>query len=138
MSLSGFDTHADERAGQEHQLKQLDVALAGFVNRMAKTEAGRRVTVMVYSEFGRRVAANASQGTDHGTAGPMFVLGAPVIGGFYGVEPSLSDLDSGDLKATTDFRDVLGTALASVLGSEPARVLYGYEPKLLPMFTAGR
>jgi uncharacterized protein (DUF1501 family) len=138
VSMSGFDTHADERAGQEHQLKQLDVALTGFVNRMAKTEAGRRVTVMAYSEFGRRVAANASQGTDHGTAGPMFVLGAPVIGGFYGAEPSLSDLDSGDLKATTDFRDVLGTALASVLGSEPARFLYGYEPKLLPMFTPDR
>jgi uncharacterized protein (DUF1501 family) len=135
VSLGGFDTHADERAAQERLLKQLDVALASFAARMAKTEAGRRVTVVVYSEFGRRVRANASDGTDHGTAGPVLALGPRIAGGLYGEQPSLTDLDTdGDLRASTDFRDVFGTVLASVLHAEPARYLDGYQPRLLPLF----
>ena len=84
----------------------------------------------MYSEFGRRVAANGSDGTDHGTAGPMFVLGRGVGGGFYGAEPSLTDLDDGDLKATTDFRSVYATLLDRVLGADPARILAGYGDQL--------
>jgi uncharacterized protein (DUF1501 family) len=133
VSLGGFDTHAQERVGHEKLLQQLDGALAGFAARMARTEAGQRVTVVVYSEFGRRVRANASDGTDHGTAGPVFVLGPRVTGGLYGQQPSLTDLDDGDLKATTDFRDVFGTVLASVLDAEPARFLDGHEPRVLPL-----
>ncbi|WP_213450971.1 DUF1501 domain-containing protein [Rhizomonospora bruguierae] len=132
VSLGGFDTHAAERAGHEVLLGQLDRSLTSFVDRLSRTEAGRRVTVVVYSEFGRRVRANASDGTDHGTAGPVLVLGPGVAGGFYGEQPSLTDLDDGDLKATVDFRDVFGTVLASVLGAEPARYLNGYQAKLLP------
>ena len=75
---------------------------------------------MAYSEFGRRVRANASAGTDHGTAGPVFVAGAPVKGGFYGEEPSLTDLDNGDMKYTTDFRDVYHELLARTVGTDPA------------------
>ncbi|MDQ7903122.1 DUF1501 domain-containing protein [Phytohabitans sp. ZYX-F-186] len=133
VSLGGFDTHAEERAGHERLLRQLDQALSGFATRMARTEAGQRVMVVVYSEFGRRVRANASDGTDHGTAGPVFVLGPSVAGGFYGEQPSLSDLDDGDLKATMDFRDIFGTALAAVLDAEPARYLHGYEAEILPL-----
>jgi uncharacterized protein (DUF1501 family) len=133
VSLGGFDTHADEREGQESLLRQLDTALTGFVDKMMRTEAGRRVTVVVYSEFGRRVRANASDGTDHGTAGPLFVLGPSVAGGFYGEQPSLTDLADGDLKATMDFRDVYATMLSSVLGADPAQVLTGYRPTLLPL-----
>ena len=81
----------------------------------------------VYSEFGRRVIANASEGTDHGTAGPVFVLGRGVRGGFYGAEPNLTDLDDGDLKQTTDFRSVYASLLHGVLGADPGRILYGYE-----------
>jgi uncharacterized protein (DUF1501 family) len=136
VSLGGFDTHAEEVAGHERLLRQLDGALTGFTTRMARTEAGRRVSVVVYSEFGRRVRANASDGTDHGTAGPVFVLGSEVAGGFYGEQPSLADLDDGDLKATVDFRDVFGTVLASVLDAEPARYLDGYDPRPLPLFGA--
>jgi uncharacterized protein (DUF1501 family) len=66
------------------------------------------------------VAANASQGTDHGTAGPVFIAGAPVKGGFYGDEPSLTDLDDGDLKVTTDFRDVYHTLLTRTIDTDPA------------------
>ncbi|MEV0806620.1 DUF1501 domain-containing protein [Micromonospora sp. NPDC050200] len=137
VSLDGFDTHAMERAGHESLLTRLDRALSAFVARMARTEAGRQVTVVVYSEFGRRVRANASQGTDHGTAGPVFVLGPTVAGGFHGEQPSLADLDDGDLKATMDFRDVFGTVLTSVLDADPDRYVgSGYRTKPLPLLTA--
>lgn len=132
VSLGGFDTHADERTGQEYLLKQLDDALTDFVTSMGRTEAGKRVVVVVYSEFGRRVRANASDGTDHGTAGPVFVLGPGVVGGLYGEQPSLTDLDDGDLKATLDFREVFGTVLASVLQADPAQYIDGYKGVALP------
>ncbi|GAA4247133.1 DUF1501 domain-containing protein [Dactylosporangium darangshiense] len=129
VSLGGFDLHAEERNSQEVLLKLLDTALTGFADRMAKTEAGRKVVVAVYSEFGRRVAANGSDGTDHGTASNMFILGSPVKGGLYGEQPSLSDLDNGDLKFTTDFRSVYATLLRDVLGADPERIL-GYKSQL--------
>ena len=77
----------------------------------------------MYSEFGRRVKANASQGTDHGTAGPVFVAGQQVRGGYYGDQPSLTDLDNGDLKVTTDFRAVYAELLDKVLGADPQQIL---------------
>ncbi len=123
VSLGGFDTHANEKATQQQLLSTLDEGIAGFLKDMAGDEHGRKVVVMAYSEFGRRVAANASDGTDHGTAGPMFVAGAPVRGGFYGEQPSLKDLDDGNLKSTVDFRAVYGELLHAVLGADPARVL---------------
>ncbi|WP_246278135.1 DUF1501 domain-containing protein [Phytohabitans rumicis] len=134
VSLGGFDTHAEELAGHEMLLDQLDKALTAFLDRLARTEAGKRVTVVVYSEFGRRVRANASDGTDHGTAGPVLVLGHGVAGGFYGEQPTLTDLDDGDLKATMDFRQVYGTLLGSVLGADPAQFLDGYRGESLPLF----
>ena len=130
VSLGGFDTHADEKGTQQAQLGVLDYALSGFLTDMAGDPRGRGVVALVYSEFGRRVQANASQGTDHGTAGPVFVAGQPVHGGFYGNEPSLTDLDDGDLKASTDFRMVYGELLARVLGVDPARVLGTDRPRL--------
>jgi uncharacterized protein (DUF1501 family) len=120
-SLGGFDTHADERGTQQRLLGQLDAALGGFVDGLGP--AGRRVVTVVYSEFGRRVKANASQGTDHGTAGPVLVLGDRVRGGFSGEQPGLSDLDNGDLKFTTDFRDVYASLLEEVLGADAEMVL---------------
>src|SRR5205823_12157482 len=69
VSLGGFDTHADERGTQQRLLTELDTALTPFVQRMRRSQRGQQVVVLVYSEFGRRVRANASQGTDHGTAG---------------------------------------------------------------------
>ncbi|MEV4513521.1 DUF1501 domain-containing protein [Dactylosporangium sp. NPDC049525] len=129
VSLGGFDLHAEERGSQESLLKRLDEALTGFAERMAKTEAGRKVVVAVYSEFGRRVAANGSDGTDHGTASNMFLLGSPVVGGLYGEQPSLSDLDNGDLKFTTDFRSVYATLLKDVLDADPQQIL-GYDKAL--------
>jgi uncharacterized protein (DUF1501 family) len=130
VSLGGFDFHADEKEAQQRQLGELDTAVTAFVKRMAKTDRGRQVVVAVYSEFGRRVRANASQGTDHGTASDVFLLGAPVRGGFHGTQPSLTDLDNGDLKVSTDFRDVYATLLKDVLGTEPDRVLPGWTSHL--------
>jgi uncharacterized protein (DUF1501 family) len=123
VSLGGFDTHADEKGTQQTQLSVLDSALSGFLQDMAGDPRGHGVVVLAYSEFGRRVKANASQGTDHGTAGPVFVAGRPVKGGFYGAPPSLSDLDNGDLKVSTDFRDVYAELLHKVLDTDPARVV---------------
>ncbi|MEV8374028.1 DUF1501 domain-containing protein [Kribbella sp. NPDC056861] len=127
VSLGGFDTHADERGTQERLLAELDGALTPFVQRMRKSDRGRQVVVLVYSEFGRRVHANGSDGTDHGTAGPLFVLGDQVRGGFYGEQPSLTDLSNGDLVATTDFRDVYATMLRGVLGADGERILGGHS-----------
>lgn len=123
VSLGGFDTHANERGTQQRLLSQLDAAVSGFLDQMADDPHGKNVVLMAYSEFGRRVRANASQGTDHGTAGPMFVAGMPVTGGFYGDEPSLTDLDNGDLKVTTDFRDVYHEVLTRTLGTDPGPVV---------------
>ncbi|WP_328330300.1 DUF1501 domain-containing protein [Kribbella sp. NBC_00382] len=127
VSLGGFDTHADERGTQERLLGELDGALTPFVQRMRKTDRGKQVVVLVYSEFGRRVHANGSDGTDHGTAGPLFMLGDKIRGGFYGAQPSLTDLSNGDLVATTDFRDVYGTVLRDVLGADGEKILDGHQ-----------
>jgi len=118
-ALGGFDTHADERGPQQRLLRVLDEALAPFLHDMSTDKYGTGVVVLVYSEFGRRVRANASQGTDHGTAGPVFVAGASVKGGFYGDQPSLTDLDDGDLKGTSDFRDIYYELLSKMLGADP-------------------
>jgi uncharacterized protein (DUF1501 family) len=119
VGMGGFDTHADERETQQRLLQTLDEAVTPFLQEMAGDRCGRNVVLLAYSEFGRRVAANASQGTDHGTAGPVFVAGVPVKGGFYGDEPSLTDLDHGDLKPTTDFRDIYYELLAHTVGTDP-------------------
>ena len=126
VSLGGFDTHADERTTQQTLLTELDGALAPFVARMRGTDRGKQVVMVVYSEFGRRVVANASDGTDHGTAGPVLVLGNGVQGGFHGQQPSLTDLVAGDLRPHTDFRDVYGSVLSHVLGADPGAVLNGW------------
>jgi len=135
VSLGGFDTHANERGTQQRLLTELDGALTTFADRMGKTDRGRDVVVLVYSEFGRRVHANASDGTDHGTAGPAFVLGDKVNGGFHGTQPSLTDLENGDLKETTDFRDVYATLLHQVLGTDPGPILNDHQGRMDNLFT---
>ena len=123
VSLGGFDTHANEKDAHARLLGALDTALSSFARQLEGDPRGAAVTVVVYSEFGRRVAANLSDGTDHGTAAPVIVLGPAVKGGFYGDPPSLTDLDQGDLKFTTDFRSVYATVLGQTLGIDPGAVL---------------
>jgi uncharacterized protein (DUF1501 family) len=118
VSLGGFDTHANEKETHARLLADVDEAVGAFFKSLEGSPQSGRVVLVAYSEFGRRVAANGSNGTDHGTAAPMFVAGVPVKGGFYGEEPSLTDLDNGDLKFTTDFRSVYATLLEELIGVE--------------------
>jgi uncharacterized protein (DUF1501 family) len=85
---------------------------------------------MAFSEFGRRVKENTSQGTDHGTAAPAFMIGEPVMGGQYGKMPSLTELVDGNMVFTTDFRRVYATAINSWMGyAGAAGVLRGeFDP----------
>jgi uncharacterized protein (DUF1501 family) len=101
----------------------MDAAIGAFFKRVAASSRADDVVMAGYTEFGRRVAGNANEGTDHGTAGPVFVIGGSVRGGGYGEQPSLTDLDDGNLKYSTDFRSVYATLLDRVLGADPARVL---------------
>ncbi len=129
VTLGGFDTHADEVGQQSTLLGQVSDAVAGFLGQLSAQRVDD-VVVMVYSEFGRRVAANASKGTDHGTAAPVFVAGNRVVGGFYGEQPSLSQLFSGDLAVTTDFRDIYAAVLEDVLEADPMQVMSGWPTKV--------
>jgi uncharacterized protein (DUF1501 family) len=98
-------------------------SISRFLSQVRSTNRGSDVVVMAYSEFGRRVKGNASQGTDHGTAGPVFLMGEKVAGGFYGDQPSLAKLDAGDLTVTTDFRDIYATLLEGILATPTDKVL---------------
>jgi uncharacterized protein (DUF1501 family) len=131
VSLGGFDNHAGEKATHTRLLTELDAAVTAFFGALHGDARGDGVTLLTYSEFGRRVAENGSDGTDHGTAAPMFVAGAAVKGGrFYGNPPSLADLDGGNLKFTTDFRSVYASVLAGVVGVDPKVALGGVFPTL--------
>lgn len=123
VSLGGFDTHANEANAQAELLGVVSSGITRFMSQLKSTTRSNDVTVVVYSEFGRRVKGNASQGSDHGTSGPMFVIGEKVNGGFYGDQPSLTKLIDGDLAVTTDFRDVYATILESVLKSPAEQTL---------------
>jgi uncharacterized protein (DUF1501 family) len=123
VSLGGFDTHANEANAQAVLLGTVSDSISRFLSQMKGTSRSSDVTVVIYSEFGRRVVGNGSQGTDHGTSGPMFVIGEKVNGGFYGDQPSLKKLINGDLAVTTDFRDVYATILESLLKSPVEPVL---------------
>jgi uncharacterized protein (DUF1501 family) len=125
VELGGFDTHADQGPTQKTLLSQLDTAVSAFVDAMSQDPRGRAVTVLVYTEFGRRVAANASAGTDHGWANVMFATGPSVKGGWYGDPPSLSKLSDGNTIYTTDFRRPYATILERILGVDPSAFLQG-------------
>ena len=130
VSLGGFDTHANEANAQALLLGTVSESISKFLTQLKPSGRDKDVTVMIYSEFGRRVKANGSDGTDHGTAGPMFLVGERVQGGFYGDQPSLSKLIDGDLAITTDFRDVYSSILENVLLSPAEKYLSGWSGRL--------
>ncbi|HEX9793425.1 MAG TPA: DUF1501 domain-containing protein [Planctomycetota bacterium] len=105
-TLGGFDTHAVQPGSHAALLAQLSSATAAFAADLARDGVDRGTTLLIYSEFGRRVRENGSQGTDHGTAGPVFALGAAVRGGLHGNPPDLAELTEGDLRHQHDFRAV--------------------------------
>ncbi len=123
VELDGFDTHSRQPAAHAALLQQLADGTRAFLQDMEDQGQANRVLVMCFSEFGRRVEENASDGTDHGAAAPMFLMGANVLPGLIGDLPSLTDLDDGDLKFHTDFRQVYATVLQHWLGWNSSAVL---------------
>jgi uncharacterized protein (DUF1501 family) len=133
VSLGGFDTHADGKDSQSVLLEVVSQGISRFMSQMRATQRSSDVVVLVYSEFGRRVRANASLGTDHGTSGPVFVIGEKVQGGFYGDQPSLTNLKNDDLAVTTDFRDIYASVLEKVLQTPAEQVLSNWRGRT-PIF----
>jgi len=131
VNVASFDTHTGEVGDQNSLLSDVDTAIGAFMKKISAGDRANDVTVMIYSEFGRRVASNASQGTDHGTAAPVFLIGNRVKGGLYGEQPPLKHLDpNGNLKVTTDFRSVYGGVLHDVLGTPVGDIIPGWKSAL--------
>lgn len=130
LQIGGFDTHANQKNTQANLLKTVSDGISAFYKDMDAKGKLDDTLIMTFSEFGRRVKENGSQGTDHGTAEPMFLLGGRVRGGLYGIYPSLTDLDNGDLKFTVDFRQVYATILQDWLGADPTQILSSPFQKL--------
>ena len=136
VSIGGFDTHADEVATQNALIGGVSDSVARFMSQIAGTKRANDVTVVIYTEFGRRVIANAAQGTDHGTSNAVYVVGKSGVGGFIGDEPSLTQLDAtGNMLMTTDFRDVYGSILEDLLATPVGKIIPGWNSKL-PLFTS--
>ncbi|OXM86620.1 DUF1501 domain-containing protein [Paenibacillus rigui] len=130
VELGGFDDHVQEKEQHAKLLKQLDEAVGTFYKDLEAQGLQDRVVTLTFSEFGRRVRENGNGGTDHGTAAPVFVLGGKVKGGMYGVMPSLTNLDNGDLKYEVDFRSVYYTLVDNWLKGDAQTVLQKSYEKL--------
>lgn len=117
-AMGGFDTHANQVQTHERLLAALATNLAILRRNLIAAGRWNDVLVMTYSEFGRRARQNASGGTDHGTAAPLFVMGGGVKGGLHGACPSLSDLQDGDLRHAVDFRSVFATVARACWGQQ--------------------
>ena len=121
-SQSGYDTHAGQLNTHYGLLSELSGGIKAFVDDLTAAKLSDRVTVMCFSEFGRRVAENGSAGTDHGTAGLVMLAGPGVRPGVHGSVPSLTDLVDGDPKISTDFRQRLCGPAGRLVGfAEPRR-----------------
>ena len=131
-SQSGYDTHAGQLDTHDGLLRELATAIKAFMDDLTAARLSDRVTVMCFSEFGRRVAENGSAGTDHGTAGLVMLAGPGVRPGVHGTVPSLTDLVGGDPKVSTDFRRVYAALLDNWLGL-PSQGALGssFEPMAL-------
>ena len=127
---NSFDTHVHQADPHARLLAYTADAVRGFTEDLKRIGRADDVAVMMFTEFGRRVEENASLGTDHGTATPMFIVGTGVEGGMYSRHPSLTDLDDGNLKMTTDFRRVYATMIEEWLGyADTASILRGtFQP----------
>ena len=127
-SLGGFDTHDNQLAIHKNKLTELNDAVYSFYEDLKKSQQLQNVTIVVFSEFGRRVKDNG-RGTDHGTAAPMFVIGGNNRGKIIGNNPNLSDLDNGDLKHEIDFRSVYASILKNKLTFDASKI--GIQNKAL-------
>ncbi|GAB2988196.1 DUF1501 domain-containing protein [Mucilaginibacter puniceus] len=124
VSLSGFDTHVGQQNQQGRQLKIYGDAVAALVKDLKQTGKLDDTLIMTFSEFGRRVEQNASNGTDHGTANNVLVFGGKLKKpGIFNEAPDLSQLDNGDLKYKVDFRDIYATLLDKWLDVNNSQIL---------------
>jgi uncharacterized protein (DUF1501 family) len=124
VSLGSFDTHVNQEAQQQRLFAELNDALAVFVNDLKANNRFNDLLLFTFSEFGRRVAQNASGGTDHGTASNMFLIGGGLKQqGLVNALPDLTDLDEGDLKYNIDFKNVYATVLNKWLQADDVNVL---------------
>jgi uncharacterized protein (DUF1501 family) len=130
VSHGSFDTHVTQKQTQERLLGDFANAISAFYQDLAAHGNDKRVLTMTFSEFGRRVPENASRGTDHGEAAPVFMIGGGVKGGLYGQHPDLGRLNAGNLAFTTDFRQVYATVLERWLGRPSAAIVGGTFPTL--------
>ncbi len=135
VSIGGFDTHAGQRQRHDDLMKQFAQGVGAFWTDMKQQENEERVLMMSFSEFGRRVEQNASGGTDHGAAAPMFLFGPKVNAGVLSKHPSLTDLDQGDLKFNTDFRNVYASVLQNWLET-PSKPILGQQFKTMSILKA--
>lgn len=128
----GYDTHSAQNNPTSHPglVGELSAAINDFYGYLAANGLSSNVVVMTYSDFGRRVQANSTAGTDHGTASVAFVVGDLVKGGVYGQYPDLNKLDSsGNPLIQVDFRNHVSD-LVSALGADPQPIVGGTYPKL--------
>ncbi len=131
VSHGGFDTHNQQANSHDRLLGQLDSALKSFFADLKEQGNDKRVVLMTFSEFGRRVSENASAGTDHGKASCLFLAGPAVKGGLHSTHPSLTDLSEGDIKHTVDFRSVYGSVLTDWLKAPNMKPILGANyPKM--------
>jgi uncharacterized protein (DUF1501 family) len=130
VMLGGFDTHTQEESRLQTLLQDTSDALSAFWQDIVAHGHDREVLVMTWSEFGRRVPENAQLGTDHGSAGPMFLIGGAIKSGFYGEPPDLDHLDDANLRYSVDFRSVYATVLEDWLEASATDILGASFPKL--------
>jgi uncharacterized protein (DUF1501 family) len=125
VSIGGFDTHANQPSTHDKLMLNIAEGLSAFQKDLEAQGLADKVTVLAFSEFGRRVAENASEGTDHGQGGAMFALGKGIKGGIYGDLPDLENLEQGDIKYQQDFRGVYAKMLDNWLGIPSQEILGG-------------
>jgi uncharacterized protein (DUF1501 family) len=128
LSQGGYDTHANQAASHQRLLSALGNNLDSFQRELERRKLADKVVTVVFSEFGRRASENLSGGTDHGSAGPVFVIGKGVNNGFHGKQPSLDDLDRDNLKFTTDFRSLYAALIQHAYEIDPKPLIGDYAP----------
>jgi uncharacterized protein (DUF1501 family) len=133
---NAFDTHVHQAELHQRLLTYVSDGVSGFMQDIKRIGRDKDVTVMVYSEFGRRAAENTSLGTDHGTANHVYLVGQALKGGHYGQAPSLTTLNrEGNVLHTIDFRRVYATVMQEWMGANSKSLLNGkFEP--LSVFAA--
>lgn len=124
VSIAGFDTHVNQLNQQSARFKTLNEGLKCFIKDLKDNKKFENVLIMIFSEFGRRVAQNANNGTDHGSANNVFLIGGTLKKkGTFNSIANLNDLDDGNLKFTIDFRNIYADILKNWLNTTPDQIL---------------